>query len=215
MKPIIFMLFISMVHNTALAEYKVPKQEIANLIDATKLPTTLVSPNGKYMAIMTPSGIPSIRQVAEPEFKLAGLRFSPRTFALSRIRRTFSHIEIIDSQSRKKLGAMQVDNSRLAYIKWSPASTHLSFIEIKKSEQTLEVLNIKPFSKKRLKTKLLNSLNGRGSYKWSYDGKSIYYLARTENRTSAASADIPYNSRKFWEVIYSPNLSRSYTVTPR
>ncbi|MGH7544968.1 MAG: S9 family peptidase, partial [Gemmatimonadota bacterium] len=72
-------------------EYRMPPQAIADLLDAPPTPAVRVAPDGRAIALLERLALESIRDVARPELRLAGLRIDPRSngpsraFAYSRI----------------------------------------------------------------------------------------------------------------------------------
>src|ERR1022692_491602 len=69
-------------------KYQQPPKAIIDLVDARPTPNVEVSPgdgsNGRWMLIEAISGLPSIADLAQPELRLAGLRFNPKTNGPSR-----------------------------------------------------------------------------------------------------------------------------------
>lgn len=69
-------------------KYQQPPKATINLVDVLPTPTVRLSPAAKararWMLIEPFSGLPSIAGLAQPELRLAGLRFDPRTNGPSR-----------------------------------------------------------------------------------------------------------------------------------
>src|SRR5277367_2455905 len=70
-------------------KYQEPPAAIVQLVDAPPTPRVIVSPAGKAgearrILIEQYSGLPSIADLAQPELRLAGLRFNPKTNGPSR-----------------------------------------------------------------------------------------------------------------------------------
>src|SRR5215210_5507318 len=59
--------------------YRMPPAEIAALADAPLTPLPLVSPDGKWTLLAESPSLLTIADLAQPELKLAGLRFNPQT----------------------------------------------------------------------------------------------------------------------------------------
>ncbi len=80
-----FIVFSSL-HNFTYAQqvYQLPPKAIADLVDAPPTPLVSFSPNHQWMLIMDRASLPSIEELSQPELRLAGLRFNPRTNGLSR-----------------------------------------------------------------------------------------------------------------------------------
>src|SRR5580704_9964172 len=69
-------------------KYQEPPKAIIDLVDARPTPNVEVSPKDKsgrqWLLIEAISGFPPISDLAQPEFRMAGLRFNPRTNGPSR-----------------------------------------------------------------------------------------------------------------------------------
>ena len=69
-------------------KYQQPPKAIVEIVDVQPTPTIRLSPAAKGQArgmlIEQLSGLPSIADLAQPEFRLAGQRFNPRTNGPSR-----------------------------------------------------------------------------------------------------------------------------------
>src|SRR6202007_3071695 len=69
-------------------KYQLPPKSIVDLVDTKPTPEVQLSPpatQGKrWMLIESASGLPSTADLAQPELRLAGLRFNPRTDGPSR-----------------------------------------------------------------------------------------------------------------------------------
>jgi len=69
--------------STSLA-YRMPPKVIADLVDAPLPPSVSIGPNQDWMLIMAHPGLPPIKELSQPELRLAGLRINPRTNGQSR-----------------------------------------------------------------------------------------------------------------------------------
>ena len=63
---------------TALT-YQKPPAALEQLLDAPPVPTVRVSPDGTMLLVEQPATFPTIAEVAEPRYRLAGIRFQPAT----------------------------------------------------------------------------------------------------------------------------------------
>jgi len=64
--------------------YRMPPTAIADGVDAPLTPSVSVGPNQNWMLLMAPSSLPPIKELAQPELRLAGRRINPRTNGPSR-----------------------------------------------------------------------------------------------------------------------------------
>ena len=61
---------------TALT-YQKPPAPIEQLLEAPPTPIVRLSPDGKMMLVEQPATFPTIADVAQPRYRLAGIRFNP------------------------------------------------------------------------------------------------------------------------------------------
>src|SRR5438128_12664930 len=59
--------------------YRMPPKAIAELIDAPVTPGASLSPNREWLLLLEVPSLPPIAEISQPELRLAGLRFNPRT----------------------------------------------------------------------------------------------------------------------------------------
>ncbi len=64
--------------------YQKPPDPIEKLLDAPLTPTALLSPDRTMLLIAQPSAFPTIADLAQPRYRLAGLRFNPQSNGPSR-----------------------------------------------------------------------------------------------------------------------------------
>ena len=76
-----FAAVLALTGSTALAQttltYQKPPAAIEQLLDAPPTPAVHLSPDRKMLLIEQPATFPTIADVAQPRYRLAGLRFNP------------------------------------------------------------------------------------------------------------------------------------------
>ncbi len=160
--------------------YKMPPAALQAIVDAPRAPQILLSPKRDLaMMIQTPA-LPSIKEVAQPELKLAGLRINPANYSASRF--SFgTDIRMLDLASQKEAPISGLPaNLQLADSQWSHDQRYLAFTHIAhKADKTskadaveLWLVNIATKTAKRLSSQALNSVNGRG-FTWMPDSQSL------------------------------------------
>src|SRR6202451_1412962 len=80
---LLFFAAFSAVEAQTSLKYQEPPKAMIDLVDARLTPYVEVSPgdgvSGRWLLIEEISGLPSIADLAQPELRLAGLRFNPKT----------------------------------------------------------------------------------------------------------------------------------------
>jgi dipeptidyl aminopeptidase/acylaminoacyl peptidase len=159
-------------------DYKLPPMALQALVEQQRAPSVNLSPRRNLAAMVKTPTLPSIREVAQPELKLAGLRMNPRTYSQSR----FSFGEdlwLLDIETRKEMRISGLPtNLKLADLAWSPDQRTIAFTHV--SEQTgVELWRIDVASKqaKKISATPLNTVFGRG-FSWLPDNKSLLVRLR-------------------------------------
>jgi dipeptidyl aminopeptidase/acylaminoacyl peptidase len=121
---------------TALT-YQKPPAPIEKLLDAPATPTARLSPDRKLLLIEQPQDFPSIADVAQPRFRLAGLRFNPRDNGPSReVDSIAISLQSVSGGASKPVSGLPV-KLKATHALWSPDSKHIAFVQ--RSEGALEL----------------------------------------------------------------------------
>src|SRR5688500_7760328 len=82
------LLFISLLfvvtYSFAQDGYKTPPKEIADLLLAKPTPTVSIDSKAEWMLLMERNTYPSVEELAQPEFRIAGMRINPNNYGPSR-----------------------------------------------------------------------------------------------------------------------------------
>lgn len=110
-------------------KYQKPPAAIESLLDAPVTPNVRVSPDGTRMIVEHPQDFPTIADVAQPRFRLAGLRFNPVMNGPSRgnyaVKLT---LQSVDGSAAKAIAGLPV-KLRAANGMWSPDGKHFAFVQ--------------------------------------------------------------------------------------
>jgi len=79
--PAILFLAVCLIAVTSSGQmpYKMPPQEVVDILDAPPFPRALPSPSGDLMLLADYQAMPRIADLAQPLLRIAGLRITPRT----------------------------------------------------------------------------------------------------------------------------------------
>ena len=105
-------------------KYQLPPKAIVDLVDTRPTPVVDVSPKDKdgrqWLLIEEISGLPSIADLAQPELRLAGLRFNPKTNGPSRGRYiTGLKLKMLTDGTEKTVTGLP-PNPKIRFAAWSP-----------------------------------------------------------------------------------------------
>src|SRR3984957_11359211 len=115
---------ICMVEAQTALKYQEPPKAIAELVDVRPTPIVDVSPRdqtgGRWVLIEAISGLPSIADLAQPEMRLAGLRFNPRTNGPSRGRYgTGLRLKALPDGAERAIAGMPAE-AKIRFAGWAP-----------------------------------------------------------------------------------------------
>ncbi len=172
--------------------YKTPPAALQAIVDQLRAPTINLSPRRDLLAMIKTPTLPSIREVAQPELKLAGLRINPRTYSQSR----FSFGEdlwLLDIATRKEIRLTGLpQNLKLADLAWAPDQRSLAFTHVAAPSEAqpaaagaveLWVVDIARKSARKISSTPLNTVYGRG-FAWMPDSKSLLIRLRPGSQSS-------------------------------
>ena len=112
-------------------QYEKPPAPIEQLLDAPETPTVSVSPDRATLLIEQPASFPTIVDVAQPRYRLAGIRFNPAASAPAGSGDSWNIALKLQSLSG---GAARPVAGLPATLKatnalWSPDSRHIAFVQ--------------------------------------------------------------------------------------
>jgi hypothetical protein len=180
-------------------KYQQPPKAIVGLVDALPTPTVSLSPAAKgqtrWMLIEQLSGLPSIADLAQPEFRLAGLRFNPRTNGPSRGRYLTSlRIQALPHGKEIAISGLPA-NPKIISVEWSPDARTIFFVNISDSKDdaglSLWILDVATAQARRLPGIALNGVFGQPC-EWLGDSQSMVCKTVPVDRGLAPSrSEIP------------------------
>ncbi len=110
-------------------KYQEPPQAIEALLDAPVTPVVRLSPDRQTLLVQQPTTFPSIADVAQPRFRLAGLRFNPATNGPSRELYYVSlSLQPVSGGAPRPIHGLP-DKLKASRVQWSPDSGHLAFVQ--------------------------------------------------------------------------------------
>lgn len=168
-------------------KYQKPPQSIIDLADAPTTPTVRISSDGEWMLLLESPGFPSIKEVSQPELRLAGLRINPVNNGKSRSS-SYSGIRlksIVKNEDYSFAGLPQ--DPQIENITWSPEEDMIAFTNSTDSGVELWIADLETRSAKRLSSQFLNSTYGN-TFVWARNGKSILAKFIDEKRGKAPLA---------------------------
>src|SRR6201996_6191931 len=112
--------------------YQKPPAPIQALLDAPTTPIAHLSPDRTTLLIAQPATYPTIADVAQPRYRLAGIRFNPQTNGPSReIDTVHLSLATMDGPSNSTDRPITGLPAKLkaTHLLWSPDSKHIAFVQ--------------------------------------------------------------------------------------
>ena len=152
--------------------YQLPDAALRAVADATPPPRLLPSPDGHLAAVLQPVGRPSVTHLAQPERRLAGLRWHARLAAAARddLVGRLSILELSDGAC-PPIGGLP-EPLQAADCRWSPDGAHLAFSH--RDEQAGEVqlwcIDVRARHARRVLHRALHAITSAG-FAWASDSR--------------------------------------------
>jgi dipeptidyl aminopeptidase/acylaminoacyl peptidase len=160
--------------------YQEPPKAIIDLVDARLTPSVDVSPGDgpgrQWLLIESISALPSIADLAQPELRLAGLRFNPKTNGPSRGRYfTALSLKLLPDGVEKPVAGVPA-NAKIQFRGWAPDARHFFFVNASAAAAdaglSLWIVDVASARARRVSGLALNGIVGRPC-EWLPDSKSL------------------------------------------
>ena len=163
-------------------KYQVPPKGIVDLVDVTPTPSVTLSPAGKpgatrWLLLQQISGLPPISDLAQPELRLAGLRFNPKTNGPSRGRYS-TGLSLQSLPDGKEIPITGLPPSpKIRFAAWSPDATKIAFANISDATGdaglSLWIVDVATAKAQRVPGVLLNAVFGTAPCEWISDSTRL------------------------------------------
>jgi dipeptidyl aminopeptidase/acylaminoacyl peptidase len=211
-------IFFALTGSSGLAQtnlqYQQPPKAIVDIVDALPTPGVELSPAGsatakRWILIEHFSGLPTIAELAQPELRLAGLRFNPRTDGPSRGRYDTSlEIQALPNSKAVPVSGLP-EHAKMRFADWSPDGRKISFVNISDAKEdaglSLWIVDVETAQARRLPGIALNGIFGPPC-EWLSDSQGL--VCRTVPAERGAA---PVRSEVPTGPVVQENLGR---VTP-
>jgi dipeptidyl aminopeptidase/acylaminoacyl peptidase len=116
-------------------KYVLPPKAIVDAFDAEPLPQTLLSPNKQVVALTKARTYPTIAELAQPMYRLAGSRINPKTNGPHRASGLpgtgIYSITLKKIADGAEIAVKMPPQARISHVKFSPDGAHLAFLQTK------------------------------------------------------------------------------------
>ncbi len=140
--------------------YQLPPKDIADLLLAPPTPAVSTDRKGEWMLLSRRSSYPSVEELAQPELRIAGLRFNPDNYALSR-QNFINGFSLKNLRTGKEYAIQGLPQPLFAgNITWSPEEGKIAFTNTTNKEVDLYVLDIATKTAAKINKTPLNTILG-------------------------------------------------------
>lgn len=163
--------------------YQTPAQELVDIADAAPAPSAYVAPGGKVVLVASQPALPSIADLAAPEYRLAGSRINPanNTTSQARYLNSFSFVNISDSSERNVRGLP--NNLKALYPTWSTDGRYLAFIQLEENEAQVWRVDLERNRAQRWSKTKANAVWGN-PLQWANDNETLYVMSVPAKRAA-------------------------------
>jgi dipeptidyl aminopeptidase/acylaminoacyl peptidase len=150
-------------------QYQKPPQAIVDMVEALPTPGIALSPAGaasgkRWMLIEHFAGLPTIADLAQPELRLAGLRFNPKTDGPSRGRYD-SSLELQALPDGKPVAIAGLpEHAKIRFAQWAPDGRKIAFVNVSDATDdaglSLWIVDVETAQARRLAGIALNGIFG-------------------------------------------------------
>jgi dipeptidyl aminopeptidase/acylaminoacyl peptidase len=169
--------------------YQEPPKAIIELVDVRPTPYVEVSPgDGQWLLIEAISGLPPISDLAQPELRLAGLRFNPRTNGPSRGRYvTALSLKALPDGIEKPVAGLPAQ-AKIRFVDWAPVAHHIFFVNVNDAPAdpglSLWIVDVESAQARRVPDLALNGIFGEPC-EWLGNSQGLICKAVPEGRGPA------------------------------
>lgn len=166
--------------------YRTPPKAIADLVDAPLPPVALPSPQRHWLLLADRPALPPIAEVAQPELRLGGIRFNPKTNGPSQpsYLTGLTLVRLTDGTKRRVAGLP--NPARLGDLSWSPDERYLAMTHTTDDRVELWLLDVEKAAVRRLGDFQLNAIAGR-PFQWLPNSQALLCRIVPAKRTAPPS----------------------------
>ena len=179
MKKVLILLSFTFICVFAQAQesnnYQKPSKEVADLLLAAPTPTISIDGKAQYMLIMERSFYPTVEELGQPEFKIAGIRINPNNFSLSR-QNFIKQLSLKNLVTGKMISIAGLPNNLSALNPtWNPSENKIAFYNVTATAVDVWVIDIKTSSCSKINKNAANIVLS-SSLIWLDDATLLYKI---------------------------------------
>ncbi len=147
----------------AQESYKLPPQNVMDVLNATSIPITLISPAHDKIALLEPLRYPPISELAQPMLRLAGSRINPNTNGQHRQPYSIS-LKFKNISDGKETAVLLPADAKIIQPQWSPDGKYLAAGNITATGIELWIIDTATAKAQKVKNIYVNT--AFGGFSW-------------------------------------------------
>ena len=153
--------------------YQKPPQEIADLLLAKPTPTIRLDGKAEWMLLLGRNSYPTVEELGQPEYRIAGLRLNPNNFSQSR-QIFVNSIALKNLKTQKEFVISGLPSPLLAgNVSWNPSETKFAFTQTESDHIDLYVVDLRTQKATKINKRAINNVLG-SAYIWMDDASILY-----------------------------------------
>jgi dipeptidyl aminopeptidase/acylaminoacyl peptidase len=168
---IVAILTLASTVSLAQTEYKKPSADIVAMLEALPFPASQTSPNQRWLLLLDRPSMPSIADLSQPMYRLAGARISPRASA-NFTAQGITRLTLVDLASGSRRDIQLPAQPKLGYVSFSPDSRKIAFVQHIGNGLELWVADTASGKSAKIASVMMNSTTG-SPLRWLPDSSGI------------------------------------------
>lgn len=170
--------------------YQSPPDAIRDLVLATPTPSVSFSGSGDYMVLINKTSLPSIEELAQPEYRIAGIRLNPANFGGSR-QTYFNSLQIKHLKTGRTLEVTGLPaDLKGTGIQWSPSQHSFAIQHHSVNAIDIYLVDLTTASARKINAQPVNDVLGI-AYVWQNDSTILYKAAINAGKPTPAQPVAP------------------------
>lgn len=174
------LIFLGGLSLSAQEPYKLPREEVIDIVDAPPPPSVSVSPAGDCLLLAQYEAMPSVAYLAQPILRLAGTRIIPG-YNSYQTTTFWTSLTLKSIKDGKETPVSLPQGSKLGFPRWSPDGRWLAFPRLTGTGFELWAVEVKTGKARALTGPVLNSTLSSG-FTWLPDSRHLLVYAIAEDR---------------------------------
>lgn len=150
--------------------YRLPPQDIIDIVDAAPSPWTSLSPARDTLLLMHREALPPVAELARPMERLAGLRLDA-TLNGRHGPRSVVGLSLMDLESGEERRVSLPDDAGISYTSWSPDGSQIAFVMTRNDALSLWVVDVERARARELVDSGINAVFS--PIDWMPDGENL------------------------------------------